>query len=67
MKTAPYLAALVATIGAARAQTTWYVDASGTAPGSGTQADPWVSIDNAVHRPLVRDLLPRRALKHEGS
>ena len=34
--------------GAAPAQTTWYVDASNTPPGSGTPSDPYASLQHAV-------------------
>lgn len=34
--------------GAASAQTTWYVSAGGSAPGSGTQGDPFTRIDYAL-------------------
>ena len=37
------------------AQTTWYVDASGTAPGSGTQADPYTSIQFAISQASTAD------------
>src|SRR5688572_30838136 len=30
------------------AQTTWYVDINGTAPGAGTQADPYTGIQYAI-------------------
>ena len=30
------------------AQTTWYVDINGTPPGSGTQGDPYTSIQYAI-------------------
>ena len=33
---------------AAPLQSTWHVDAAGTAPGSGTQADPYVRVDFAL-------------------
>ena len=33
---------------AAQAQTTWYVDLNGTPPGSGSQADPYTSIQFAI-------------------
>lgn len=38
----------VCSASAARAQTTWYVDVNGTPPGSGTQADPYTSVQNAI-------------------
>jgi hypothetical protein len=34
-------------------QTTWYVDASGTPSGSGTQSDPYTSIQDAISRPTT--------------
>jgi hypothetical protein len=37
----------------AAAQTTWYVDVNGTPPGSGTQADPYTSIQYAISRPTT--------------
>lgn len=36
------------------AQSTWYVDASGTAPGSGTQGDPYTSIQYALNQPSTK-------------
>ena len=33
---------------AAQAQATWYVDVNGTPPGSGSQADPFTSIQSAI-------------------
>lgn len=33
---------------AATAQTTWYVDSAGTAPGAGTQLDPYTSVQYAI-------------------
>ncbi len=38
---------------AARAQTTWYVDASATPPGAGTTAAPFKSIQFAISRPTT--------------
>ncbi|MCE9595137.1 MAG: hypothetical protein K8S98_13205 [Planctomycetes bacterium] len=35
------------------AQTTWYVDVHGTAPGTGTLVDPYTSIQYAVSRPTT--------------
>ena len=35
------------------AQTTWYVDAAGTAPGDGSLANPYTSINYAVNRPTT--------------
>lgn len=40
--------ALIALALGARAQTTWYVDAAATPPGSGTQVDPYASIQFAL-------------------
>ncbi len=40
-------------IGSALAQSTWHVDAAGTAPGTGTQADPFTRIDYAVDQAAV--------------
>lgn len=37
------------------AQTTWYVDAQGTPPGSGTLADPYVTIQAALEAPATQD------------
>ena len=42
-------------IGAVRAQATWYVDAHGSAPGSGTALDPFTSIEYAIHAPTTAD------------
>ncbi len=39
----------------ATAQTTWHVDASGVAPGSGTPADPYTEIQYAVSQPATVD------------
>lgn len=46
---ARFLAALLVA-SAARAQTTWYVDASAAPPGSGTQAAPYASLQDAIAR-----------------
>lgn len=35
------------------AQTTWFVDVSGVAPGTGTTADPYTSIQYAIERPTT--------------
>jgi hypothetical protein len=45
------LVVLLASSGAAQAQTTWYVDVAGTAPGTGTQLDPYTSIQHAISQP----------------
>jgi hypothetical protein len=37
----------------AAAQTTWYVDVNGTPPGTGTQTDPYTSIQYAISRPTT--------------
>jgi hypothetical protein len=37
----------------ASAQTTWYVDVNGTPPGTGTQLDPYTSIQYAISRPTT--------------
>ena len=37
--------------GPASAQSTWYVDLTGTPPGSGTVGDPYTSIDFALNQP----------------
>lgn len=37
----------------AAAQSTWYVDANGTPPGSGTPADPYTSIQFALDQPTT--------------
>lgn len=39
----------------ALAQTTWYVDVSGTPPGTGTQTDPYTSIQYAIDQPTTLD------------
>jgi Right handed beta helix region len=39
---------LLLTCSASLAQTTWYVDVNGTSPGSGTQNDPYTSIQYAI-------------------
>lgn len=33
------------------AQSTWYVDAAGTPPGTGSQLDPYTSLQHAIARP----------------
>ncbi|MCP3917514.1 MAG: hypothetical protein GY711_18370 [bacterium] len=38
---------------ATAAQTTWYVDASNAAPGSGTQNDPYASLTFALAQPTT--------------
>jgi hypothetical protein len=43
--------ALVLTLAPAAAQTTWYVDVNGVAPGTGTASDPYTSIQYAITRP----------------
>jgi len=43
--------ALAGLLGAASAQTTWYVDLTGVPPGSGTAIDPYTSIQYAISRP----------------
>ena len=52
-RVAPSLLVIALSSGAARAQTTWYVDVNGTPPGSGTAADPYTSIAYAVGRPTT--------------
>lgn len=47
------LLALPATVRAA--PTTWYVDAAGTPPGSGTASDPYASIQHAIAQPTTLD------------
>jgi hypothetical protein len=47
--------ALLVFASAAAAQTTWYVDLNGTAPGSGTAADPYTSIQYAIAQPSTVD------------
>lgn len=47
LRTLQLLPAL-ALLGPALAQSTWHVDAAGTAPGTGTLADPYTRIDYAV-------------------
>jgi hypothetical protein len=49
-------AALLLLAPLAAAQTTWYVDASGTPPGSGTLADPYTSIQYAIDQPSTVSL-----------
>lgn len=46
----------------ASAQTTWYVDVNGTPPGSGTQGDPYTSIQFAITQPTTIDLDEIRVL-----
>lgn len=45
--------AAVSLVVSASAQTTWYVDVQGTPPGTGTQVDPFVSIQQAIDAPTV--------------
>lgn len=49
--------AVLATIAcsSASAQSTWYVDASGTPPGTGTAADPYTAIQNAIQQHTTVD------------
>lgn len=47
------LCALLAIASLARAQTTWYVDASAPPPGLGTQASPYASLQLAIARPTT--------------
>ncbi len=42
--------------GPALTQTTWYVDVNGTPPGTGSQADPYTSIQYAIEQPATVDL-----------
>jgi len=49
------LALLCVVTPAASAQTTWYVDAAGSGPGSGTQLDPYTSVQYAVAQPTTLD------------
>lgn len=39
----------------ASAQSTWYVDVHGTAPGTGTQVDPYTSLQYAIEQPGTVD------------
>jgi hypothetical protein len=39
--------------GVGLAQTTWYVDVNGTPPGTGTQLDPYTSLQDAISRPAT--------------
>lgn len=48
-------AALVALCSGAPAQGTWWVDVNGTAPGTGTPADPYTSIHHAIQQPTTLD------------
>jgi hypothetical protein len=48
MKLLPSVAATLVLALPAAAQTTWYVDAGGTPPGTGTQLDPYTSLQNAI-------------------
>jgi len=49
------IAAVVGLASLAGAQTTWYVDGSAAWPGSGTQANPWKSVQQALSNPSVVD------------
>lgn len=46
------LAAIVST-SIAQAQTTWYVDVNGSAPGTGSPGDPYTSLQYAISRPTT--------------
>lgn len=48
------LAVLLLSAGA-EAQTTWFVDVNGTAPGSGTAGNPYTSIQFAIQQPTTLD------------
>ena len=39
----------------ALAQNTWYVDDDGTAPGSGSQSDPYTSIQYAIEQSSTQE------------
>lgn len=52
MRTLIVLACLCAPV---LAQTTWYVDAGGVPPGSGTASDPYTSIQYAIERPSTQN------------
>ncbi len=45
----------LALVSAPAAQATWYVDAAGVPPGSGTTADPYTSIQYALDQPATVD------------
>jgi hypothetical protein len=45
--------ALLLTLAPAAAQTTWYVDVNGVAPGTGTPSDPYTSIQYAASQPTT--------------
>lgn len=47
------LAALLVLALSAGAQTTWFVDANGTPPGTGTSEDPYTSIQDAIDQPTT--------------
>jgi Right handed beta helix region len=49
------LLGLLLTCSPALAQTTWYVDVNGTAPGSGSQNDPYTSIQYAIDQGATVD------------
>ena len=52
MKTTPLFLLALALLGRpAAAQTTWYVDAAGVPPGSGTPGDPYTRIQYAIDQP----------------
>ncbi|HTF87279.1 MAG TPA: hypothetical protein VK843_02640 [Planctomycetota bacterium] len=50
-----FAAAFFALIPTVSASNTWYVDINGTAPGTGTIADPYTSIQYAAMRPATLD------------
>ncbi len=52
-RTGLVIAALVVATSGAAAQSTWYVDATGAAPGSGTQLDPYTSVQYAISQPTT--------------
>ena len=53
LRLATALLLLGAWAGPSVAQTNWYVDVNGTPPGTGTQADPYTSIDYALRQPTT--------------
>ncbi len=50
-----WTAALFALAGLCSAQTTWFVDAAGTPPGTGSQGNPYTSVQFALAQPTTVD------------